>query len=495
MTEAAAEMPLAASEEVLKRYADILRVGRIRVNGELVRWDTSTSTREQLRAFCTSLHKKLSALLPDLVDRHPAALRYAAYFVCKSVSINYALVEVILLVKKRVGVLCAIETTEDGGGMLVEYGVEVLPELRRLRPSLTWSRGGNIVYRDPRNAEKRVKGTLTGIFAEFPLVPEPGQCLEYTLEMQLAKSLTAKVVSTLVCRGRGILSEKIDEPTMVLIHEPLRPDASGVFEELSRDVKSPQGRSSASPRPPSLHGGVDIFGLPPLDFDELADMDTMTLLNSDRPRESPTLENPELLVGHLRARIVRVRNLSDVGQALVPSSPSSRFKLYVTCGFAGRTEWANAASSCPNTDWGEEWTFRVLAKDLRSEVAVEVYGVDAMGGGQLQLLGRASVPITNALRDMGSVAHTENLSGVQQHGVVDLELELLPELGPTVFSHRGEDGFRLRSRINSRDTLATSPGGAGRPGRMRTYSNQSMIVLCGCGAPGFLLRGIAAWLA
>lgn len=162
-------LPPAVAAEILRRYADVLRVGRIRMNGSIVRWQTDSSTENQLHHFCDSFFSRLTELLPDMAASNPDILRFAAYWYCKSVSINYALVEVLLLLKQKVGVLCTIETRGEHGG-LVEYLVDVQPG--NLRASLIWNKGDNIVYRNPVTAETRVKGTLSCLMTEFDLPPK-----------------------------------------------------------------------------------------------------------------------------------------------------------------------------------------------------------------------------------------------------------------------------------------------------------------------------------
>ena len=81
-----------------------------------MRWQTDSSTENQLHHFCDSFFSRLTELLPDMAASNPDILRFAAYWYCKSVSINYALVEVLLLLKQKVGVLCTIETRGEHGG-------------------------------------------------------------------------------------------------------------------------------------------------------------------------------------------------------------------------------------------------------------------------------------------------------------------------------------------------------------------------------------------
>eukprot|EP00928_Gymnodinium_smaydae_P005035 TRINITY_DN11733_c0_g1_i3.p1 TRINITY_DN11733_c0_g1~~TRINITY_DN11733_c0_g1_i3.p1 ORF type:complete len:125 (+),score=19.83 TRINITY_DN11733_c0_g1_i3:151-525(+) len=103
------QLPPPVAEELLRRYADILRVGRLTVNGRVTAWDTDTSTEFQLRGFCESLGRRLRDLLPDFAKKDPASLTLASFWLCKAVSINYVLIEVLLLIRQRLGMFCTIE--------------------------------------------------------------------------------------------------------------------------------------------------------------------------------------------------------------------------------------------------------------------------------------------------------------------------------------------------------------------------------------------------
>lgn len=73
----------------------------------------------------------------SVAAQEPDAIRFVPYWLCKAVSINYALIEVVLMVQRRVGVLCTIETREDYGSGLVEYHVELRPG-NLMCVSLSW---------------------------------------------------------------------------------------------------------------------------------------------------------------------------------------------------------------------------------------------------------------------------------------------------------------------------------------------------------------------
>lgn len=400
-------LPPKVAEEVLRRYADLLRVGRITLNGETASWQTDTSNEFQLHGFCATVSAKLRELLPDLAEDNPVVLQLASYWLLKAVSINYALIEVVVLVRERVGVLCTIETRDERGGASVDYSVEVLPG-PSLRVSITWRKGNNIVYCDPRTAERKVKGTLTNLATEFRLPPEPGFVPAYSLDMQLRRSLAAKIVSRLGCVGS-------DHNNMNLIHvdEPL--SLGDFFEASAHAIARPCDKATVD------HGDFELVGSPI----------SRTSTEAREDMSDPLLWNSKLVVddgpvGHLRVHVLRVRTIIQGNPSLPLSAPSTKQELYGACTVGGKTERTRATLNCANPEWWQRWDFPVRTKDLRGEVLFELFGVDGKHGG-LELLGTAGVLVSHSLSRPGKVTVSEPLQG-RKHSFVDLELELLPDL-------------------------------------------------------------------
>lgn len=379
-------LPPAVAAEILRRYADVLRVGRIRMNGSIVRWQTDSSTENQLHHFCDSFFSRLTELLPDMAASNPDILRFAAYWYCKSVSINYALVEVLLLLKQKVGVLCTIETRGEHGG-LVEYLVDVQPG--NLRASLIWNKGDNIVYRNPVTAETRVKGTLSCLMTEFDLPPKDDETPAYSLQMRLKSSLASHFVKRLACaRTRDMRPKK--EAT-IFIGEPLR---SNVPLETFAELASRPSLSRSS-------GIVPAVG------------DTLEGEMSPRTREQE--DGP--FVGTLRVTILGARELT-CGDPGLPAE-----ELYAKCWVAGNIQRTRTADGT-NPEWSESWDFLVTSADLRSEILVDIFCANRLK--ERGFMGRARVPVSVAMGSSGPVEVTESLGGVDR-GRVQMELHLLPE--------------------------------------------------------------------
>jgi len=222
-----AAVPQPLAEEILKQYADVLRVGRVKVNGSEVCWATSGSTPSQLEAFsaafCGALRK-----LPELQDLEDTVLCQAVYWFCKVVSINYVLCEVLQVVKKKVGKECSINTAGRGGHWL-DYCVQVQPN-QTMQVHLSWKGKGNIVHYDPELGRKSVQGTISSLVTEFAMPPSPCFSPTYTLHMKSKQSYKQRMISKL-----ARLSKKQDRQSgiCVSVDAPLHYSSAVNFDVIS----------------------------------------------------------------------------------------------------------------------------------------------------------------------------------------------------------------------------------------------------------------------
>eukprot|EP00930_Biecheleria_cincta_P027380 TRINITY_DN19244_c0_g1_i1.p1 TRINITY_DN19244_c0_g1~~TRINITY_DN19244_c0_g1_i1.p1 ORF type:complete len:469 (-),score=72.44 TRINITY_DN19244_c0_g1_i1:17-1372(-) len=390
--------------EVLRRYSDLLRVGRLRVNGEVVTWETNTSTELQLQSLSDNLGAKLRELLPE---QEPSVLSQAVLCLCKAVSINYALIEVLLLVRQRLGVFCTIETREDNGGATVEYVLDVLPG-PSLRASLEWSKAGNIIYRDPHTGSKKVKGTISNLSARFKLPPTPGSVPDYRVEMRLRKTFVAHVATKFVCScaDRGVGEELvIQEP--LCAHQPLLceadlPEVESEPQPLRQEicVRNSQDSSIISKR-------SDL------------EMATATLPEPEVVTRPPIRETGTW-IGSLKVNIRRVQlvNAGSLGQ------------LYATCSVADKCVRTGLTPASGNPIWLDaRWKFPVSTDDLRRDVTIEVFR-DLGDPGKLELICRTLFPIGTALESEHAVKQcTACMLGKNSstRSTVEIEQEFLSE--------------------------------------------------------------------
>mmetsp|Transcript_10252 Transcript_10252/g.23123 ORF Transcript_10252/g.23123 Transcript_10252/m.23123 type:complete len:500 (+) Transcript_10252:73-1572(+) len=412
---AASQLPQEVAENLLRRYADVLRVGHLRVGEDVIHWETDCTNEMQMQNFCSSFHSKLQALLPDMAAKAPDVLMLTPFWLCKAVSINYALVEVLLMIKQRVGVMCTIETRDPGGGALVEYGVDVLPE-NVLQVSLEWRSADNLIHRDPNTAEKKVKGTLSRLVTEFSLPPEEGYAPAYGLELRLRRSLASKFAMRMACGS----DRRVHVAEAVFVDEPLR------AEEWPSPTSSKDGFTSLA-RHSINQPGVGIacaqdVPLPP----------TVTIQDPALLRGPAVLVRDESLLGRLQVKIVGANGLQ------VARGAGEGHDMYVLCSLGGRVKRTKAVSPSSSPKWLQSWGFPVRSCDLRSEVLVEVFGEGQAEGQGLDLLGRVTVPVARTLGRSGVSAITETLDALLG-STVDLELELLPEESDPA-SESAEDG-------------------------------------------------------
>jgi hypothetical protein len=194
-------VPQPLAEEILQRYADVLRVGRVLVNGCEVCWSTSGSTAIQLEAFsaafCAALRK-----LPESQGLEDAVLWQAVYWFCKVVSINYVLCEVLHLVKDKVGKDCSIRTSDSRGRSILDYAVQVQPD-HSMCVQLSWREKDNVIYCNPKTAQKKVKGTLSLLKTEFPLPPSPCFTPTYSLSLKVKRSRKSTLISKVACIAKS----------------------------------------------------------------------------------------------------------------------------------------------------------------------------------------------------------------------------------------------------------------------------------------------------
>lgn len=233
-------LPSAMTDEIVKQYSDVLRVGRVMVNGSEVCWSTSGSTRSQLDAFsvafCGILRK-----LPELQDMEDDIISQAAYWFCKAVSINYVLCEVLRVVKQNVGMDCSINTACNAGRGL-EYSVDVQSN-HVMRVALSWKEKGNIVHYDPELSRKTVKGTLSSLATEFPMPLNSCFCPVYSLQMALRGAFKRRVISNFACISKDMTRMmRRQSGTNVFVDTPLH--CQGQLDEDASNTEAPSSITS-----------------------------------------------------------------------------------------------------------------------------------------------------------------------------------------------------------------------------------------------------------
>jgi hypothetical protein len=210
-------LPQHLAEDILLSYSDILRVGRLRFNGELLAWSTKGTTRHQLEAFAEALVPPLRSL-PDVSSEvlDDIELFELLVSICKAVSINYIVHEVLDLLRTKTGHICSVQTRDDKGCQ-IEYFVNTRPGLR-FEAGIAWTSKNNIVACSPDAKRMRVVGTLSRVQTDFSLLPQATgpQCKviwrQKGLSLKLPKWMRILTLSRL---RRSLKTEVID------VEEPL----------------------------------------------------------------------------------------------------------------------------------------------------------------------------------------------------------------------------------------------------------------------------------
>lgn len=391
-------------EELLAKYADLLRVGCIAVNGEALAWETHGSTEQQLQCFSEALRDKLRQN-PELRGVEDSTLQRSVYWVCKGCSFNYVLMEVVLLLQRRVGFVSTIGTRDDAGNF-VDYGLDVLPG-PKLRVSLNWRRGDNILAFSPESGEKQVKGSLSYLAASFALPPPAGLVPEYELRFELRRSIVSRMATKLAA---GVACGKLP-PETVLVDAPLE-----CHEALE---VSPIRRS----------GCIDSE-------------------KKSKPRGLLQGKPPALIIGQLRVRRLTAENLRPGGRGFLSmfASPDPAVRCYVA-GQRARGVQSRGAKSGAHVEWAEELALPLRAEDLRLDFVAEV--VDPSGSS----LGVFRVPLGAVLLAGGrlAVGHAPlrsehsgfaavGLAGGVSSGVLSFDVEFLPAADEAAMGDDGEDG-------------------------------------------------------
>lgn len=237
--------------EILRQYADVLRVGRVKLNGEIISWACGGTPQQKFVGFCDAFFAGLRRL-SELASIEDAVLQRTAYWFCKVVSINYVFADVLRLVEQKVGVVCSIETSSAGGEGLAEYNAEVR-QTTSAGPSLCvgidWKGLDNIVYLHPATAEREVKGTLTRLETEFTLPPKSGFMPTYSLQMSLRHGATRIMSQAARYDRRARLAESFhqDGPVLLQLSLPLE----------GHPEEEPASRMATSASSPNLAVAAD----------------------------------------------------------------------------------------------------------------------------------------------------------------------------------------------------------------------------------------------
>jgi hypothetical protein len=178
-------LPESMTKEVLNHYADIVRTGQMHINDVPLSWEVTGNTSRDFDTFGSAFFRRVMRLNSDVgVDGKTLSL--SLYWVCKVVSVNFALIEVMdwLRLKTNGSFVTVHMRSNDGDN--AQYHLTVLPGFR-FRVGLKWLWEGNVLEVCP-NGSKEVRGTLSKMYTEFDVPPKQDFVPTFTFKFKLAKA-------------------------------------------------------------------------------------------------------------------------------------------------------------------------------------------------------------------------------------------------------------------------------------------------------------------
>jgi hypothetical protein len=157
---------------MLSKYNDVLRVGVLRLDGEVVTWSTQGSSKEQLQSFLDVVLAKLRNLpAATATGLEECDLFHAVFLFAKAVSMNFGLFHTYDLLRRVFGRDCML------GGESMEYCLDLGQAHCGLRmcASVAWRKPGNVralPHFDEASSSHfapSIRGTLHSFRAEFHL--------------------------------------------------------------------------------------------------------------------------------------------------------------------------------------------------------------------------------------------------------------------------------------------------------------------------------------
>ncbi|EER00481.1 hypothetical protein Pmar_PMAR018364 [Perkinsus marinus ATCC 50983] len=262
-------MGLPIAPHISDKYADLLRVGELWINGEPTRWRTKGYGKEAwfdnfelaFRARLRQLER--SGLVPPCDLASEITL---VYWVCKLTSINYCLWEICSYIQQSLekSRMVILETFDSSNPTLsiLEYSLTLVGAATGTI-CMRWTKDNNIMYVN-RHGQRRCKGTMKTIETQVPLrllsdpeVENFRPIYDVDMELIVPRSIGDRIVGRLSCFNRG-LDRFTDSSSLVSAVEPLMPRGSSNLRQISYPPAAPlfaEGEeTSAGRRRSSRHG-------------------------------------------------------------------------------------------------------------------------------------------------------------------------------------------------------------------------------------------------
>lgn len=311
--------------------------------------------------------------------------------------------------------MCTIET-EDASGGLLSYAVDVRPD-QMVHLRLSWRRKNNIIYRDPKTASKKVKGTLSCVETKIPLPPVQRFTPVYRLHMKFKRSLSAKFASTITRKNS---KKKQGAAETVLIEDSLlSKTVSHAATYALEDVDELIDQGSLARIDSACDSAWEecmISGGSLTDISSPRSVDSMHRSMSGSKHTSSV--GHVCTVGQLRVQRLHARDVKCHLGADTASTMCCRLS------FGAAEKRTSAVPSKANPEWTEVLDFPVQASEEHGHVLFELLSVV---NGQENLLGRACLPASTVLvsGDSEPTLIGEQLEGAAIGSTAHVDMEIL----------------------------------------------------------------------
>lgn len=162
----------------LAEHGDILRAGRLRVNGEVLEWapTSQVSPEESLQSLVDAFEQT-----PEIPSGWHGQLDELVYCVMKSLSFQFALMDVLTTLRSHFKLSAMPSIASDG----MQYAINV--SCAGCDACVLWPKRASIFTVDPETGKRQLYGAIGSVRTDFQFPPFPGAVQAYQIEMRVPK--------------------------------------------------------------------------------------------------------------------------------------------------------------------------------------------------------------------------------------------------------------------------------------------------------------------
>lgn len=185
-----------------KHFLDVIRIGKLLLNGLLITWESSNGREQDLCCFFNAIMPPMRTLVDsDVTD---ATLAEMIAFAFKAISTDFILKDMHDKVKQLLSMeqtdMLNVSMENDKEGLTVDYFLNVSHHCESMYLGIRWTWNGNILEITP-DCERIVRGTVSSIHTEVDcndlINKSPGYRPTYKLVFGSPTSSTVAASSTL----------------------------------------------------------------------------------------------------------------------------------------------------------------------------------------------------------------------------------------------------------------------------------------------------------